>query len=201
MLLGVPANWLSKAFLSLSAHQATTQWTPNHECCWSCSCDTPGSAPPSCTCPCCPFFSWPARSEEDTHHIKSSETKASHAAKCRYTKATCSTHPLSCSHKQADVSTPATSDDQDSPVLWPSTTSRDGTADASRQGIPAHTFRGSSGIWQRYGPEKSTSSTDSPGRNWLVPIFQTMRQNTKLHLVQFRGAQSWHFEFFWSWTK
>ena len=146
MFLGVPADWLSQAFLSLSTHQAKTQWTASHECRWSCSCDTSGSAPSSGTCTCCPSFSWPTRSEEDTHHIKSSETKATHAAN---TKTTSGTHPLSCSHKQASVSTAATSDDQDSTVHWPSTTSRDGTANTSRQGISTSALRGSSGIWQR----------------------------------------------------
>ena len=147
MLLGVPANWLSEAFLSFSTHQAKTQWTSSHECCWGCSCDTPGSAPPSRTCPCYPFFSCSTRGKADTHHIKPSETEATHAAKRHHTKTTCSTHPLPCSHQQANVSTPATSDDQGSTVYWPSTTSRDGTANASRQGIPSHTSRGSSGIW------------------------------------------------------
>ena len=172
MLLGVPANWLSEAFLSLSTHQAKAQWTPKHECRWSCSCDTAGSAPPSCTGTCCPFFSWPARSEEDTHHFKSSKTKTTHAAKCCYTKTTSGTHPLYCNHKQAFVSTPATSDDPDSPVHWPSTACRDGTADASRQGISTSAFRGSSRIWERYEPpQKVLDSPDSPEWNCLTVWF------------------------------
>ena len=162
MLLGVPANWLSEALLCLSTHQAKAQWTPKprpSERHWSCSCEMSGSAPPSCTCACWSFFSRPTRSEEDTHHFKSSETKTTHAAKCCYTKTTSGTHPLSCNHKQAFVSTPATSDDPDSPVHWPSTACRDGTADASRQGISTSAFRGSSRIWERYGPPKKVLVT------------------------------------------
>lgn len=149
MLLGVATKWLLEAILSISSHQAKTQWAVKHKH-FSSYCFNACSTPPSSTYTCTSFLSWSTKCQVNSHHIKYSKTETTSTPKCFHRKTTGDTHLIPNSTQQACSGATTPSDDKDTSVYRTSTPSRDSSACSCGQRVSTCTSTCSSAIWERW---------------------------------------------------
>lgn len=149
MLLGVATKWLLEAILSISSHQAKTQWAVKHKH-FSSYCFNTCSTPPSSTYTCTSFLSWSTKCQVNSHHIKYSKTETTSTPKCFHRKTTGDTHLIPNSTQQACSGATTPSDDKGTSVYRTSTPSRDSSACSCGQRVSTCTSTCSSAIWERW---------------------------------------------------